>query len=218
MVFLIIEDPSFLECIKKVSYDQFYNEHVYIFSALAVKNIISKFNLELFDIEKLNTHGGSLRYFIKKINNKKIKIKKSVLKQIKQETKFGLSKYFTYKKFGENVKKSKINLINIFKRLKNKNKKIIGYGATAKASTILNYCNIDVNMIDYFVDTTPDKTNKFMPGKNIKILKYNQKLLENVDYIYLGAWNFIDEIFRKEKKFINKGGRFITHVPFPKII
>ena len=129
-----------------------------------------------------------------------------------------MSKYFTYKKFGENVKKSKINLINIFKRLKNKNKKIIGYGATAKASTILNYCNIDVNMIDYFVDTTPDKTNKFMPGKNIKILKYNQKLLENVDYIYLGAWNFIDEIFRKEKKFINKGGRFITHVPFPKII
>ena len=215
---LIIEDPSFLECIKKASYDQFYNEHVYIFSALAVKNIISKFNLELFDIEKLNTHGGSLRYFIKKINEKKIKIKKSVLKQIKQEIKFGLNKYFTYKKFGQNVKKSKINLINIFKRLKNKNNKIIGYGATAKASTILNYCNNNVNMIDYFVDTTPDKTNKFMPGKNIKILKYNQKLLENVDYIYLGAWNFIDEIFKKEKKFIDNGGRFITHVPFPKII
>ncbi len=73
-------------------------------------------------------------------------------------------------------------------------------------------------MIDYFVDTTPDKTNKFMPGKNIKILKYNQKLLENVDYIYLGAWNFIDEIFKKEKKLIENDGRFITHVPFPKII
>jgi|TARA_B110000495_G_C23032222_1_gene615136 SAM-dependent methyltransferase len=215
---LIIEDPSFLECIKKGSYDQFYNEHIYIFSALSVKKIISKFNFELFDIEKLNTHGGSLRYYIKKIDNKKIKIKNTVFKQINDEKKFGLSKFSTYRKFGEDVKKSKINLINIFKKIKDKNKKIIGYGATAKASTVLNYCNIGSDMIDYFVDTTPDKTNKFMPGKNIKILKYNKKLLVNIDYIYLGAWNFKDEIFKKEKSFIKKGGRFITHVPKPKII
>ena len=73
-------------------------------------------------------------------------------------------------------------------------------------------------MIDYFVDTTPDKSNKFMPGKNIKIKKYSKKLLNNVDYIYLGAWNFKKEIFEKEKLFIKKGGKFITHVPFPKII
>ena len=215
---LIIEDPSFLECIKKGSYDQFYNEHIYVFSSLAVRNIISKFNLELFDIEKLNTHGGSLRYYIKNINNKSINIKTTVLRQINEEIKFGLNKYSTYKKFGKNVKKSKISLINIFKKLKDKNKKIIGYGATAKASTVLNYCNINENMIDFFVDTTPDKSNKFMPGKNIKIKKYDKKLLFNVDYIYLGAWNFMDEIFKKEISFIKKGGKFITHVPKPKIV
>ena len=215
---LIIEDPSFLECIKKVSYDQFYNEHIYVFSALALKKIISRFSLEIFDIEKLDTHGGSLRYYIKYINNKKFKIKNSVFKQIKDEIKFGLNNFSTYKKFGHNVKRSKNKLIQILKNLKSKNKKIIGYGATAKASTILNYCSISNDIIDYFVDTTPDKANKFMPGQKIKIYKYNKKLVDNADYIYLGAWNFKNEIFKKEKRFIKLGGKFITHVPNPKII
>ena len=215
---LIIEDPSFLECIKKLSYDQFYNEHIYIFSALSVTKLILQFNLELFDIEKLDTHGGSLRYFIKRINNNKIKIKNSVSKQILTELKFGLANFLTYKKFGISVKKSKNDLIQIFKKLKDKNKKIIGYGATAKACTVLNYCKIDNEMIDYFVDTTPDKSNRFMPGKSIKIKRYKKTLLDNVDYIYLGAWNFKNEIFKKEKQFIKRGGKFITHVPFPKII
>ena len=215
---LIIEDPSFLECIKKGSYDQFYNEHIYIFSALSVKKIISKHKLELFEIERLDTHGGSLRYYIKRTENKKIHIKNSVSKQINDEINFGLNRYSTYKTFGDNVKKSKINLINIFKNLRNNNHKIIGYGATAKAATVLNYCNIGDSIIDYFVDTTPDKINRFMPGTKIKIKKYDQKLLDDVNYIYLGAWNFKDEIFKKEKKFIKKGGKFITHVPYPRII
>jgi len=215
---LIIEDPSFLECIKKLSYDQFYNEHIYVFSALSVRQLIGKFGLELFDIEKLDTHGGSLRYYIKRINNKKIKIKNSVSKQLSNELKFGLGKYLTYKNFGISVNKSKNNLIKIFKKLKSKNMKIIGYGATAKACTVLNYCKIGRDIIDYFVDTTPDKSNKYMPGKNIKIFKYDRKLLTNVDYIYLGAWNFKKEIFNKEKNFIKRGGKFITHVPSPKII
>ncbi|MDA9071928.1 class I SAM-dependent methyltransferase [Candidatus Pelagibacter sp.] len=215
---LIIEDPSFLECIKKLSYDQFYNEHIYIFSALSVKKLINEFDLELFDIEKLDTHGGSLRYYIKRINNNKIKIKDTVSKQISTELKFGLANFLTYKKFGISVKKSKNDLVKIFKRLKDKNKKIIGYGATAKACTVLNYCNIGNEIIDYFVDTTPDKSNRFMPGKNIKIKKYKKTLLNNVDYIYLGAWNFKNEIFKKERQFIKDNGRFITHVPKPKII
>jgi SAM-dependent methyltransferase len=214
---LIIEDPSFLECIKKGSYDQFYNEHIYVFSALAVKNIIKKYNLVLFDVETLKTHGGSLRYYIKKKNNKNIKIKNSVNNQLFKEIQFGLNNFRTYKKFSENVKKSKKSLIKILTKIKKDNHNIIGYGATAKASTILNYCNIDNNIIDFFVDTTPDKINRFMPGKNIKILPYNKKLIDKYEYIYLGAWNFKNEIFKKENEFIRKGGKFITHVPKPKI-
>ena len=214
---LIIEDPSLLECLKKASYDQFYNEHIYIFSALSVNKIINKFGLELFDIEKLNTHGGSLRYYIKRKVNNKIKISINVKKQLDLEINFGSGRYKTYQKFSETVAKSRKNLIRIVKELKSKKQKIIGYGATAKACTIINYCNFDNKIIDYFLDTTPDKKNRYIPGTNIKILKYNKKLLNKVNYIFLGAWNFKSEILKKEKLYIKKGGKFITHVPSPKI-
>ena len=215
---LIIEDPSLLECIKKTSYDQFYNEHIYVFSALAVRNIIDKFDLEIFDINKINTHGGSLRYFIKRKKNKNLKITNNVSSQINKEIKFGLNKLSTYNKFAKKTQESKQKLVSLLNKLKKKNKTIIGYGATAKASTVLNYCNIDHNIVDFFIDTTPDKINKFMPGKKIMIKKYDKNIYKNVDFFLLGAWNFKKEIFNKEKKFIKKGGKFIVHVPYPKII
>ena len=96
---LIIEDPSLLECIKNNAYDQFYNEHIYVFSAIALKNLLKKFDLEIFDIKNLPTHGGSLRYFIKRKKNKKFNIKVSVKKQIYKEIKNGLDKFSTYKAF-----------------------------------------------------------------------------------------------------------------------
>ena len=215
---LIIEDPSLLECLKKNSYDQFYNEHIYVFSTIALRNILKKFSLEIFDIENLKTHGGSLRYFIKNIKNKKFKITPKVKKQLKAEINYGLQKFETYKNFATRVKKSKIRLLNILNKLKNKNKIITGYGATAKAVTVLNYCNINKDLIDYFIDTTPEKQNKYMPGKKLKVLRYDNKIIDNTDYFFLGAWNFKNEILNKEKKFIKKGGKFITHVPMPKII
>ena len=215
---LIIEDPSLLECIKKNSYDQFYNEHIYIFSAIALKNFLKKFNLEIFDVKNLPTHGGSLRYFIKKKNNKKFNIKLSVKKQIDKEIKNGLDKFITYKNFATKVTKSKKLFIEILNKIKKDNKKIIGYGATAKAVTVLNYCNIDNDLIKNFTDTTPEKINTFLPGKNIKILKYKKDILKKYDYAFLGAWNFKSEILNKEKTFIGNGGKFITHVPYPRII
>ncbi len=215
---VIIEDPSLLDCIKKNSYDQFYNEHIYLFSGLSVKNLINKFNFEIFDIKNLSTHGGSLRYFIKRKKNKFFKISNNVKKQINKEIKYGLHKFKTYKNFSKKVQKSKYRLLQILNKIKKKNKKIIGYGATAKSVTILNYCNIDKDLIPNFIDITPEKVNKFMPGKNIKILKYSKKILNKYDFVFLGAWNFKDEIFDKEKKFLKKGGKFIIHVPYPKII
>ena len=176
-----------------------------------------KNKLEIFKIEKLDVHGGSIRYYIKKIINKK-KLENSFKIQIKNEIKFGLKKINTYKHFGYRVRKSKKKLLLIFKNLKKKHKKIIGYGATAKSTTILNYCNIDNKYLDYFLDTTPDKQNKFTPGTKILIKKYVNQIDKNVDYIFLGAWNFKNEIFKKEKKFIKRGGKFITHTPWPKIL
>ena len=215
---LIIEDPSLLECIKNNAYDQFYNEHIYVFSTLCLKNILKKFNLEIFDLKNLTTHGGSLRYYIKRIENKNLNVSKKVSLQLKKEVKFGLGKFSTYKIFANKVKKSKIKFISLLNKIKKNNNNIAGYGATAKATTVLNYCNIDNNLIDFFLDTTPEKVNKFMPGKNIKILKYNKANIKKTKYFFLGAWNFKKEIFKKEKKFIKNGGKFLTHVPIPRII
>ena len=96
---LIIEDPSLMECLKKTAYDQFYNEHIYVFSVISLKNIIHKYKLKIFNIEKLNTHGGSYRFFIKKSSNKDHKINKNVRNFMRQEIKFGINKFKTYLKF-----------------------------------------------------------------------------------------------------------------------
>ena len=213
----ILEDPSLIECLKRNTYDQFYNEHIYVFSYLSLSNILKKYNLEIYKIENLDIHGGSNRYFIKRINNK-IKIEKSVIKQKREETKYGLNKKNTYFKFTKRVQESKKRLVSIFNYCKSKNKKIIGYGATAKSTTILNYCNINDQTIDYFLDTTKDKQNKYTPGTKIKINQYKGGIKEDVDYVFLGAWNFKKEIFKKEKKYIKAGGKFIIHTPYPKII
>ena len=213
----ILEDPSLLKSLQKVSYDQFYDEHAYVFSITALKNLNEKTGLKIFDIEELKTHGGSNRVYFKKIDNKKIKISKIVNMHLSKERKFGINKLITYKTFAKKVKKSKKNLVKIFQKLKKKKNKIIGYGATYKSSTVLNFCKINENYISYFVDTTPTKAGKFTPGTHIPIKKYNG-ISDDVDYAFLGAWNFKDEIFRKEKKFRKRGGKFITHVPYPKII
>ena len=190
---------------KKVSYDQFYNEHIYLFSVISVTNFIKKFDLEIFDIKNLETHGGSIRYYIKNIKNNKIKVSNKVKDQFKKEKKFGLDKFITYKKFAKKVKLSKKKLLNILNKLKLKNKNVIGYGATAKAVTILNYCKINRDLIRNFIDTTPEKINQYMPGKNIKIIKYKTNSLDNIDYAFLGAWNFKKEITNKEKKIFKEG-------------
>ena len=215
---LVLEDPSLLECIKNVAYDQFYCEHIYVFSTLSLSKILTNYGLEIFDIENTKTHGGSNRYYIKKKTNSFYKIKKSVKENLDREKNYGLHKFLTYKKFASKVLKSKKKLKSIFKKIKIQNKKIIGYGATAKSCTVLNYCGIDKKDIDYFYDTTSYKIGKYLPGSKILVKKYQKLLIKNHKYVFLGAWNFKEEIFKKEKKFIKSGGKFITHIPYPRVI
>ena len=215
---LILEDPSLLECIKKVAYDQFYCEHIYVFSSIALEKILDQYGLEIFDIENTKTHGGSNRYFIKRKINNYYKINKNVSKNFNLEKKNGLHKYITYKKFAKKVIKSKKNLNKIFNKIILKKKKIIGYGATAKSCTVLNYCKIKKDFIKFFYDTTSFKINKYLPGTKIKIKKYIKLKIKDADYVFLGAWNFKEEIFKKERSYIKNGGKFITHIPYPRII
>ena len=168
--------------------------------------------------QNTKTHGGSNRYYIKKKSNDLYKVNPRVKKELKKELVFGLHKLSTYKKFEKKVKSSKKKLIEIFSKLNKRNLKIIGYGATAKSCTVLNYCGLDKKQIKYFFDTTSYKINKYLPGSKILIKKYKKLNRSEIDIAYLGAWNFKDEIFKKEKSFIENGGKFITHVPYPKII
>ena len=213
----VIEDPSLKKVIENNSYDQFYDEHVYVFSTLAIKNIANKYDLKLFDAEETSTHGGSIRYFLCQ-NDSKFRTTARLKKIIKSEIKLGLNKLSTFVEFAKKVKKSKKKLINLLKKLKNKKKKIISYGATYKSTTVFNYCNINYKYFDYVIDTTFNKQGKFTPGQHLPIISPESGFNDTVDYAFLGAWNFKKEILNKEKKFIKNGGKFITHVPDVMII
>ena len=209
---LIIEDPSLLKVLQNNSYDQFYDEHVYVFSTISVNNIIKDYGLRLFDVENISTHGGSNRYYICKENGK-YKKSSRLKRALKKEIAYNLHKIESYSKFSKRVISSKKNLFSLIKKLKKKNKKIISYGATYKSTTVFNYCNFNSKIIDYVTDTTLNKQGKYTPGTHIKIISPEHGINDTVDYAFLGAWNFRKEIFRKEKKFIKRGGKFITHVP-----
>ena len=214
---MIIEDPSLLSVIQNNSYDQFYDEHVYVFSTISMQNILRKYKLRLFDVDILTTHGGSLRYYICK-NNSKYKPSNKLINLVKLEEKNKLNKFSTYKKFAFKVEKSKKKLIELIKKIKSKNKKIISYGATYKSTTVFNYCKINSNVFDYVTDTTKNKQGKFTPGTHIPIISPEIGINNTVDYAFLGAWNFKREILNKEKQNIKRGLRFISHVPKTHII
>ena len=214
---LVIEDPSLSSVIQNNSYDQFYDEHVYVFSALAISNVVRSSGLRLFDVEKITTHGGSMRYYICK-NESKYKNSKKLNLVFNEEKKIGLNKFLTFKKFSKRVEKSKKDLIKILRKLKLKNKKIISYGATYKSTTVFNYCKINSKYIDYVTDTTLNKQGKFTPGQHIAIISPEKGMNHSVDYAFLGAWNFKKEIIKKEKDFVKRGGKFITHVPTIRIL
>ena len=213
----VFEDPYIGSVIKMNSYDQFYDEHVHVFSLLAIEKIISKHELKIFDVELLTTHGGSIRFYVCKKGSKRI-TKHRVLNLRLKEIKQGLNRINTYKKFASRVRKSREDLVSLLKDLKVRGKKIISYGATYKSATIFNYCNIDKRLIDYVSDSTKNKQGKFTPGKHLPIVAPGNSIKPDVDYAFLGAWNFLKEIKIKEKKFLQTGGKFITHVPKVRII
>lgn len=214
----ILEEPSMLECVKKNAFDQFYNEHIYVLSALSLGNILKKIDLKIFNIETLHVHGGSLRYYITHKNNNKFKISKNYKRQMYNEKKAHLDKFSAYAKFANNVYNLKKNLIEILKKIKSNNAKIVGYGASAKAVTVIHYCNLQKYFFDYFIDTTKSKIGKYIPGTKIIVKKYEKNKLDKNIFYFLGAWNFKKEILIKEKNFLKKGGKFIVHLPKPKII
>ena len=213
----VFEDPYIGSVLKNNSYDQFYDEHVHVFSLIAISNLLKIHKLRIVDAEILTTHGGSIRFYVAR-EESKYKISKSVKKIYKSELNKRLDKFDTYKRFSYRVQGSKKKLIKLLKDLKKKGKKVISYGATYKSATVFNYCNINSSLIDFVIDTTKNKQGKYTPGKHLLIKPPCDMVKEKIDYAFLGAWNFAKEIMEKEKIFIKNGGKFITHVPEIKII
>ena len=206
----IFEEPYLGSMFDKISYDQIYDEHIYIFSATSVMNIFKIFDLELIDVSPEKTHGGSMRYVISRKNNKK---RTARLKKILDLEKMkNLDNFQSCLKFKQGCEKSKLKIRNNLIDLKNKNLKICGYGATSKSTTILNYCRIDSKFIDCIYDTTENKINKFSPGMHIPIKSMADLNGSYPDILYLFAWNHKNEIFEKERSFLQSGGQWISHV------
>ena len=206
----IFEDPYLGSMFSQVSYDQIYDEHIFLFSLSSVKKIFELFDFELIDAIPLNTHGGSMRYIIGRKNIHTIN--KKVDEILDNEKLNKLDDITSCLKFKQDCENSKERTIKEVKKFKELGKRICGYAATAKSTTLLNYCKFDSKTIEYICDTTSEKIGKFSPGTHIPVVPVSHFLSDKPDVAYLFAWNHKDEIFKKEKEFVSNGGKWFSHV------
>ena len=207
----VFEDPSLLRILERGSYDQIYDEHPHIFSVTALDNILRRNGLKIFSVDNLSVHGGSNRIYANCIESSLVG--DSVRQSINEEQNFGLDDFQTYEIFADRVKKSKETLVRSLSNLKHNGKRIMSIGATAKSTTVFNYCGVGPDLIDVITDTTKDKQGMYSPGVHIPVVPRESINLNDYDYAYLGAWNFKEVIADKEREFVENGGKFITHVP-----
>jgi nucleoside-diphosphate-sugar epimerase/quercetin dioxygenase-like cupin family protein len=196
---IIMEVQYLMNTLKDLTFDNIYHEHYNYWSLTSLTNFFKQFKVKIFKVEKINTHGGSIRIYLKR--NKKIKIEKSVKELIKEEEKFGIKKFKTYQDFGKKIYKIRENVIKNIKEIKKNGENIVGYGAPAKATTALNFFNISKE-IDCIVEDNKLKQGKYVPGVNIKIV--SKKEVKNKDNaILVLAWNFFDEIKKNNNDLSN---------------
>ena len=213
---LMFEDPYMGDVIENTSYDQFYDEHVFLFSVLSISYLFGQHDMEIIDVEHQWTHGGSMRYVIARKGARPVS--KSVHEYLEKEKAQGLDTPAVYDRFKGKCEGSRDALISILKDIKIQGKRIVGYAATSKSTTILNYCGIGPDLIDFISDTTPIKQGKFSPGSHIPVRPYEEFLAKYPDYALLFAYNHAKEIMAKEQKFITSGGKWIVYVPKVKVL
>ena len=205
--------------IDEVQYDMIYHEHIYYYSILTLKKFFSKFSLEIFNVKPIPIHGGSMRYYVRhagKLNDKKTSLK--LINLEKNEYEKGYDKKSTFLSYAKEVESTRTNLIDLLNILKSKNEEIIGYGASGRANTLIQYCGIDETLLNYIIDDAPMKQGYYTPGSHIKIC--SRDILEDntPDYILIFAWSFFNEIIEKNMKYLKLGVKFIIPLPKVKIV
>jgi len=207
----VYEDPYLGSVVEKTSYDQFYDEHVFMFSALSVAYAAEKHGLELVEVEPQATHGGSMRYTICRKGDRPVG--KSVEDVMASECRMGLDKMAAYEQFRRNCEESKRRLLEVLEEMKAKNLEVAGYAATSKSTTVFNYCGITRDHLSYICDTTPIKQGKFSPGAHIPVVPYEVFKENPPACALLLAWNHAEEIMAKETEYTENGGKWIRFVP-----
>ena len=213
----VIEVPYLVDLLENVEFDTIYHEHLSYFAVRPLKRLFKERDFKIVDIERVKIHGGTIRVFVSK-RKSRYNINGNVNRLISLEIEKGLNEVTVYKKFAGRVEKLKEDLVSLLQRLKSENKKVIGYGAAAKGNTLLNYYHIGPELIDFIVDLSPMKQNKFTPGTHISIFSPEQIYEAKPDYMLILAWNFADEIMKQQTKFKEMGGKFILPLPEVKII
>jgi methylation protein EvaC len=212
----MFEDPYLGDMITKTSYDQIYDEHVFIFSATSVRRAFAPYGLELVDVIPQVTHGGSMRYAFAPKGSRTVSAKVDEL--LARELALGLDRQETYLQFKANCESSRAALMQTLASLRAQGKRVVGYGATSKSTTVTNYCGITAAQVEFISDTTPIKQGRLSPGAHIPVKPYDEFVKSYPDYALLFAWNHAAEIREKEQSFIGAGGRWIVYVPEVKIV
>lgn len=210
---LTLEFPHLLKLIQCNEFDTIYHEHFSYFSMLSTVRILEAHGLRVFDVEELTSHGGSLRVYASRAESGSHPVQASVEKLIAEEVAAGLTSSLGYESFAQQVRKTKFALLGFLLRAAQEGKSVVGYGAPGKSATLLHYCGIGKDLIQYTVDRSPYKQGRFLPGTHIPIHHPDRIRETKPDYVVILPWNLKTEIM-KQLEFIREwGGRFVVPIP-----
>lgn len=215
---ITMEFPHLLQLMNNNQFDTIYHEHFSYLSLLTVSRIFAHHKLTVFDVEELSTHGGSLRIYAKHEHNDKLPITDRLLALQKTEKEAGLEQVNTYLDFSDKVISTKQKLLTFLIDAKKAGKTIVGYGAAAKGNTLLNYCGIRTDFLDYTCDRSPHKQGKFLPGTHIPIYSPDKIAETKPDYVLILPWNLKDEITQQLAYIREWGGKFVVPIPEVEVI
>jgi SAM-dependent methyltransferase len=210
---ITVEFPHLLRLMEGNQFDTIYHEHFSYFSFLAAEKIFAAHGLVLFDVEELSTHGGSLRIFGRHAEDGSKPISARVIEMKAREDAAGLASVDSYRSFAEKVKNTKRQLLECLIQVKQEGKSIVGYGAPGKGNTLLNYCGVGTDFLDYTVDRNPYKHGQFTPGRHIPIYSPDKIRETRPDYLLILPWNLKNEIMQQMAHIREWGGKFIVPIP-----
>jgi SAM-dependent methyltransferase len=212
----VFEFPYVKELLDKREFDTIYHEHVFYYSLSAVAVLARRAGLELFDVERLPIHGGSLRVFLQYRGRRPVAAR--VDSMLRQEGDKGLTTADHFVSFGLQVESLKLRLVKMLNELRSRGKRLAAYGAPAKGNTLLNYCGIGPELLEFTVDRSPHKQGMLLPGSHLAILPPEELIVRMPNYTLILPWNIANEIIEQQQGYLRAGGRFIVPIPEPRIL